>query len=165
MSLTDFTLPLFGQLDLSNLDEYYDVAIDFNGTQVTLDLNFDEHSVEPAQLEAARTIINNLVEQDRKNWKYIEDDFKNGETVRRYIQHHLEGSEEELTGLVDFEDRSTDPAIQLLQKLRLKRVGFYPEDEQNYVIFDYSIAPDLTDYLLVLFCDVKGDLKILTIES
>ena len=36
----------------------------------------------------------------------------------------------------------------LLSRLVLVRVGLYPEDEDQRILLDYSIGPDVTDYLL-----------------
>jgi hypothetical protein len=37
--MTDYTLPHFGKVALQNLEEYYDVNIDFKGNEIQLDLN------------------------------------------------------------------------------------------------------------------------------
>jgi hypothetical protein len=157
-----YTLPHFGDLDLKNLEEYYDVDIDYNGNEIQLDLNFDANSIDPKRMDVVKQFIDNIAEFDKKNRTYIEADFadEDADTVREYIEHHLD----ELPNLVKQGDESS-PEMQLLNALRLVRVGLYPDGEDQFAIFDYSIGKELTQYLVVINTDEKGNLDYLTMES
>jgi len=163
-----YTLPFFGQLDLANLEEYYDVEIEFEGKTIEIDLNFEDTSIEAKRMDKAVKFIEAISEFDKKNKKYIEKDFKDeeGYTVRDYINHHLQDiSREELAGLVDFDNKSVSPEEQMLKQLRLVRMGLYPDNEDQFAIFDYSIGADYTNYLVVINTNEKGKLDYMTMES
>jgi len=166
--MSSYALPHFGELDLSNLDEYYDVEIEFNGKEVDLDLNFEKKTVDPARLDIIKKFLENLPEFDQKNKKYINEDFEgeDTDTVATYVEHHMEElDEEELGDIIDFENKAVEPERQFVNALHLVRVGFYPHGEDQFAIFDYSIGREITDYLIVIFTDENGDLEYMTMES
>lgn len=165
--MAKFPLPHFGELDPKNLEEYYEVEIAFNGQEIQIDLNFENDSIDSKRLTFVKQFIENLPAFDRRNKEYIEQDFadEDGDTVKSYIEHHLEEvGKEDLSALVDFDD-ATSAELQLKNALRMVRVGLYPDSEDQFAIFDYSIGPDLTKYLVVINTNEKGDLDYMTMES
>lgn len=161
-------IPHFGPLDPEALEEYYDVEIDFNGKQIQVDLNFGNTSIDPSKLDIVKAFIDNIRIHDIKNKKFIEDDYKDeeGDTVKTYLEHHLEElGEDELAALIDPNSKSSEHEKQLLKKLHLVRVGIYPEGEDQFAIFDYSLGQDITDYLVVINTDENGNLVYMTMES
>lgn len=166
--MANYLLPHFGELDPENLEEYYDVAIDFNGQETQIDLNFENNNIDPKRLEVVKQFIENISEFDKKNKKYIELDYadEDADTIKTYVEHHLEEiGKDELAGLIDFDDKTTSPKIQLMNRLQLVRVGLYPDSEDQFAIFDYSIGQDLTQYLVVINTNENGDLDYMTMES
>ena len=166
--MSSYTLPHFGELDLSNLDEYYDVEIEFNGKEVDLDLNFEKKTVDTARLDIVKKFLENLPALDQNNKQYIKQDFENedGDTVVTYVEHHMsELDEDDLGDIIDFENQAIEPEQQLINALHLTRVGLYPDGEDQFAIFDYSIGRDLTDYLVVIFTNENGELEYMTMES
>ena len=166
--MATYTLPHFGQIDTTNLEDSYDVEIEFDGDKIEIDLNFDDKAISIKRLDKVKKFIEKIGELDIKNKKYIEKDYKDedADTVRTYVQHHLEEMEREnLKGLVDFENEKMDPEIQLMRKLRLVRIGFYPDDEDEFAVFDYSIGTALTNYLVVININENGKLEDMTMES
>lgn len=97
----------------------------------------------------------------------ILNDYKDEDcdTVIFYLNHHLEEFKKELSNLVNFDNTTTEPEQQLLTKLKLVRVGLYPDSEDNFVTFDYSIGQDITNYLVVTNTDENGQLDYMTMES
>ncbi|MFK7001143.1 DUF2004 domain-containing protein [Flavobacterium oreochromis] len=163
-----YTLPYFGNLPIDDLQEYYDVAIEINGSTISLDLNFDEATIDVPTMEQLKSLIDDIGKYDKLNNKYILEDYNDeeGDTVRFYIEHHLEEfSQEALSGLVNFHDKAVTPEDQLLKKLKLIRVGFYPHSDENFVVFDYSIGPDITDYLIAINANKHGELDYMSMES
>jgi len=80
---------------------------------------------------------------------------KNGNTVK--IEHHLEEvGNDELSLLVNFENKSIELEKQLLDKIQLVRIGFYPDSKDVFAIFDYSIGEEITNYLIVINTNEKG---------
>jgi len=166
--MANYSLSHFGDIDPENLEEYYDVDIDFDGHKIQIDLNFEDIHIDSKRLDIAKRFIDNISEFDKQNKKYIEQDYadEDGDTVRTYVEHHLEDMDkDELSGLVDFDNAVTSPEIQLMNSLRLKRVGLYPDEESHFAVFDYSIGRELTQYLVVINIDENGNLDYLTMES
>ena len=118
-------------------------------------------------MDDIKNFIENIPQLDIQNKIYIQNDFasEDGDTVRFYLEHHLESFEKEhLSHLVNFDDET--PAVdQLLSKLKLVRFGIYPENEENYATFDYSIDNEITDYLVVIITNKHGELVYITMES
>jgi hypothetical protein len=163
-----YTLPHFGEIDTTDLEEYYDVEIEFNGNDVSIDLNFEDKSIDTKHLDNVKKIIKDLATYDKQNVKYIEQDYKDEEadTVRTYIEHHLdEIDESELLEVIDLTDKTDKKEIQLMKALHLVRVGFYPHGEKIFATFDYSLDQDLTNYLVVINTDANGKLVYMTMES
>ena len=71
----------------------------------------------------------------------------------------------ELENLINFDDSTVGEEKQLFENLKLKRLGLYPQDAKNFAVFDYSIGPKLTDYLVVINLDKKGLLNYISMES
>ena len=166
--MATYTLPHFGQIDTTNLEDTYDVEIEFDGDKIQIDLNFDDKTIGTKRMDKVKKFIEKIKDLDVKNKKYIEKDYKDedADTVRTYVQHHLEEIEKEkLKDLVDFNNEKVDPEIQLMKKLHLVRVGLYPDDEDEFAVFDYSIGKELTDYLVVINIDENGKLEEMTMES
>jgi len=166
--MAKYILPHFGQLDTDNLEEYYEASIVMNDTEIQIDLNFESNTVDTALLDTAKRFIEQLPDFDFRNKKLIEQDFQDpsADTVKTYIEHHLdELGEDELDELIDDGNKKISPEIQLLKQFRLVRMGLYPGNEDQFAIFDYSIGPDYTQYLVVLFTDDNGKLSYITMES
>lgn len=166
--MTKISLPYFGELDSSALEDYYDTSLDFNGVQISMDLNFENSVIDPKKLLSVKNFIENLESYDIKNKEYINNDYDDaeGDTVKFYLEHHLdEVDDKTLLTLIDFEDRSVDPEDQLLKKLHLVRVGFYPDSDDHFATFDYSIGEEITNYLVVIFTKEDGSLDYMTLES
>lgn len=166
--MAEYTLPYFGNLPTENLEEYYDVDIELNGNEIQVDLNFENQTVDTLILDKVKNFIEKLEKFDKLNKTYILNDYndEDGDTVKFYLEHHLEElDKEELTKLVNFDDTITEPEQQLLSKLKLVRVGLYPDNEDNFAIFDYSIGKDITNYLVVINTDENGQLDYMTMES
>lgn len=166
--MATYKLPHFGEIEASSLEEYYDVEIEFNDENVSIDLNFEEESIDTKKLDHVKKIIEGLATYDEQNKKYIQQDYKDEEkdTVRTYVEHHIEEIEEsELLEIIDISDKTDSKETQLIKALHLVRVGFYPHSDETFVTFDYSLDQDVTDYLVVINTDENGKLVHMTMES
>lgn len=166
--MTEYTLPHFGKLATENLEEYYDVDIVFNGNEIQIDLNFENKAIDIATMDKVKNFIENIEKFDILNKNYILDDYNDeeGDTVKFYLEDHLEEiGKDGLSTLINFDDTTIELEQQLLAKLKLVRVGLYPESEDNFAIFDYSIGQDITNYLVVINTDENGQLEYMTMES
>ena len=163
-----YTLPHFGQIDLTKLEECYDVTIEFNGGETEIDLNFEQKTIDTYRLDIVKGFLDNLSDFDKKNKEYINQDFAddNCDTVKTYVEFCIqELGENELADVVDLTNKSIDPEVQLINALRLVRIGFFPDERNHFVTFDYSISRDLTDDLVVIFTDENGKMDYMTMES
>ncbi|MEP7164642.1 MAG: DUF2004 domain-containing protein [Ferruginibacter sp.] len=166
--MANIKLPYFGILDPASLDEYYDADIDLNGMEIQIDLNFDNTTIDIKRLEAVKQFIENLRIHDLNNKKYIQKDFDDadGDTVRFYVENHLEElGIDDLNELIGPGTKTADQPKLLLKKLHLVRVGLYPDSDTQFAVFDYSIGKELTNYLVVINTDENGNLDYMTMES
>lgn len=166
--MKEYTLPYFGKLPTENLEEYYSVSIDFNGNEIQIDLNFENKNTETFQLDKVKSYLENIDKFNELNKTYLSDDYNDeeGDTVKFYVEHHLEEvGKDELSALINFDDPTLGPEQQLLKKIELVRIGLYPDSEDNFAILDYSIGEDLTNYLVVINTDENGQLDFMTMES
>lgn len=119
-------------------------------------------------MDKVKSYLENIDKFNELNKTYISDDYNDeeGDTVKFYIEHHLEEvGKDELSALINFDDPTLGPEQQLLKKIELVRVGLYPDSEDNFAILDYSIGEDLTNYLVVINTDENGQLDYMTMES
>jgi hypothetical protein len=166
--MAEYELPHFGQIPIGDLEEYYDVEIDFKGSEIQIDLNFEDKTIETSKLDSVKKIITNLERFNILNQTYIKNDYDDneGDTVKTYLEHHIEEiDKEELSTLIDFDNIAIEADKQLLAKLKLVRVGIYPDSEDIFATFDYSIGQEITDHLVVINTDKDGKLNYMTIES
>jgi hypothetical protein len=166
--MAEYTLPHFGNLPTENIEEYYDVDIEFNGNQIQIDLNFETKTIDTLTMDKVKNFIENVDKFDKLNKTYILNDYNDeeGDTVKFYLEHHLEEvGKDELSTLINFDDKTTELEKQLLHKLKLVRIGLYPHDKENFAIFDYSIGRDLTQYLVVINTNENGELDYMAMES
>lgn len=166
--MAKLTLPQFGQLDSDQLEDYYEASVPFGKDHVSADLNFDESSIDIVHLEAAGRFLTQLADYDFKIKKLLQEDYQDedADTVRTYLEHHLdELPEDELDELLTGTDKKRSREEQLFSRLHLVRVGFYPHQEDQFAVFDYSIGEDITQYLIAVILNESGVLNYMTMES
>ncbi|MFP3833066.1 DUF2004 domain-containing protein [Chryseobacterium sp. SIMBA_028] len=166
--MAEYLLPYFGQLSTDNVEEYYDVNIDFNGNEIQVDLNFESKNTDAAKLDQVKNYLENIETNNKLAKSYLLEDYHNeeGDTVKFYLEHHLEEVEQdELSTLINFDDVTVEPEQQLLTKLELVRIGLYPDNEEGFAILDYSIGKEITNYLVVINTDQNGQLDYMAMES
>lgn len=169
-------LPYFGKISeeaiqlFSDKEEQFILEIDtqLNGYEITMDIDAEDNGVSIEQLLKIKSFLENLPTFEKAIKQYIKNDFmaKNNEDIQLYIHHHLEEFDiDTLAEIIDIQqDKSTFPK-QMLEKLNCVRVGFYPNEADNFAIFDYSLSTDLTNYLLVIMTNENGNIVDVTMES
>jgi Protein of unknown function (DUF2004) len=157
----------FKDINLESLQDYYHIAIDFEDRKLDLDLNFENTSINEDKFNQTVTILENLKESIDKVKGFINNDRQTGvDTVDEYLIFHLEElNEEELELILKDADKTLNKREQLLSILKLERIGFYPEVENEYAIFDFAINQDFSQYLLVVKLNKDGELDQITMES
>jgi hypothetical protein len=158
----------FGSIDINQLEEYYSAKTEFNGQTIHLDLNFENKSISEEQGDGIKKFLDNILAYDLLNKIVIEKDFKDEGESLEYINFYFdELDEEELSGIIDLGNQDEPKEKLLLNKLRLIRVGLYPDFSEYYGIFDYSIDinGEPCNQLLVVKTDSNGELDHITWES
>lgn len=160
-------LKYFGKLDLNKTEEYIDVLTKINGNEVSIDLNIIEEKITKKTIQPTISILENLSEIEKIAHKQVFLDFKNGNIVTDYIEHHIgEFNDEDLKSLgIESTDSTEKKKEKFLNKIHLKRIGIYPEEWDSLAIFDYTINDELTQYLIVLSFDSDGKFVDVYTES
>jgi Protein of unknown function (DUF2004) len=159
-------IPIFGEINLISLKDYYEEEIIFNGKKLKLDLNFNETEISEDRIQIVINILNNLSNVLNQVWESIEQDFKEGENVNEYIVFHFEEMfEDEIKELLKCSNKGLTRKEQFLSVLNLKRIGFYPEEKDEFAVFDFVTKEELSQYLLVVKLDDKVQPNQITMES
>ncbi len=139
-------LPYFGQIDFTQLNEYYAANTILNEWTLSLDLNFENKSINQEDAKHIKYFLDNILVFDQDNKTEIRKNFNEGGEAVDYINFYLEElDEEELRAIINYDDASRPKEEQLLNKLKLIRVGLYPDMKfgaDYYGVFDYSIELD-----------------------
>src|SRR6478736_6336491 len=124
--MSKYTLTNFGEIDAGDLEEYYDAEIIFNGRQIEVDITFDEKSIDLGKLKKINDWLTNIQRLDELGLATIKEDFQSGNTVREYIEYHIdELDSDDLKNLFKQVKAGTTKEEKLLYAIKLKRVGFY----------------------------------------
>lgn len=163
-----YKLPYFKEIETSQIEESYSVDIKIKDQEIGIGLNFKETQAEAELFDKIKSFLENIEQQDSKNRIFIDADFnnENGDTVREYIEFHTE--ELSLSEFIDYKNKIVSPDKQLIEKLKLVNIGFYPDgkyDSEAFAIFDYTIDREITDQLIVVNIDKNGELLNLAWES
>ncbi len=179
--MKDYLLPYFGQIDLDSLKEEYYGEIEFNGKEISVDINFENKSISETKMDIIKNFIENISDYDTQNKTYIENDYnnENGDVVKEYVKFHFEELENELSEhkLIDLNNKKISLENQLLNKMQLERIGFYPDgkyETASFAIFDYTLEGNeynsdgrrkITDQIIVVNTDENGKLDNIGWES
>lgn len=163
-----FQLPVFDQIDLDDLDEYYKGTVELAGKTVDIDLNFDETSIEDTVAGTINQMLSTLPDLREATYRTVAEHYEAGsEAVKNYFSDLLGAgtTEEKKAAMLNGADKSLSEEQQLLSNLYLKRVGFYPDDAENFVIFDYTIGDEYSHDLLVVVLNAQSAVAEVTLET
>jgi len=176
--MAKYLLPHFGEIDLSALEESYETKIDLNQSKIRININFDNKTIDPSKMDIVKTFLEHIDQFDKQNNLHINNDYNNedGVTVKEFVEFHIdEFDKEDLAQLVDFGNNEVTPEQQLLNKLKLERLGLYPDGKYDsiFAVFDYTFEGNvyvdgvrtITDQIIVVKTDETGQLDHLTCES
>jgi len=162
------TVKMFEHVDISNLKDGFSIVDSVNGNEVAITLTLLNGKINNSQLAAINNFIESLATIDDQNIKRINEDFNGANVglVKEYINHHLsEIPQEELSKLIGIDGDIKEREEQLLSKLKLTRINIESDREEVNAIFDYTIGSELTQYLIVVKTDGKGNVIDLLVES
>ncbi len=153
----------FGEMDLNELEDYYESQIDFKGQILNLDLNLDDGIPSASWSEDYTNYINQLdsIHQNIRN--SIKKYYPEEGMVKEFYTYHLEEVYDDVEEELKNADKSLSREDQLLSILSLQRIGFY-FDEQNFATWDFMLG-DFSDQILVIITDKDGEILDITWES
>ena len=151
-----FSLPFLGDLNL-NATKDLETEIKVDHDEISVDLNFDEDVVAEKQIKNVKIILDNIDKYVENAKQKIKSDFDNNGVVKDYFDHH----NEVVTEIKEINNDDNE----FLEKLNLTRIGFYPEDESHYAVFDFSIGREITDYIIVVRFDSKLNINSIDFVS
>lgn len=160
--------PDFAEIELTKLIDYYDWTLKYGEGKLNIDLNFETETSSQSELKQIIEFVNKIPEFDNQNQNYIKADFEQAVSMTSdYLNFYLEElNENELAGIIDLKSRNKSRSSLLMEKLKLIRVGIYPQ-ASYFGTFDYSIDIDgePCNQLLVLQINRDGSLNYITWES
>ncbi|MDO1451853.1 DUF2004 domain-containing protein [Rhodocytophaga aerolata] len=163
-----YTSKYFGEIDLDAVEEGYDAEIEYKGRTVSLDLNIvGATKIESANIKAVDDFLNNLDQYEPTLRSALKKDLKEKGETDYYLQEHIEElGKAQINNLMISADKKGTKKEQLLSVVYLKRIGLYPEEEdETLAIFDYTLSKELTDELLVVNITKDWKIKEITVES
>lgn len=169
--MTTINLPYFGQIDLIELKEYYKVKIELNKNEFSIKLSFKNNSISAEEAEKIGIFLSNIKHFELQNRRYIDEDFEGEGDTKSYLNFYMqEFDDDELSRIVDFNDKDNLIENQFLHKLKLISVWIYPDGKYGadyYGIFDYTIEIDgeACNQLLVVNINRSGNLNHISWES
>ena len=158
-------IPYFGEVDTDHPAESYPAKVGSGAGEILLDLNFLHGSVTDDWLTPLNHILADLPGFERKARQTIQEDFKEGGEAKEYAVFHLEEVDDMRDQIMALlEDSSKSDEERVIDALRLRRIGFYP-GERTFAVWDFHIAVELTDQLLVVNLNAEGEPEYLRRES
>ncbi len=164
-------LPYFGEINPTQLEEYYHITAVVKDLTVSLDLNFEHKTIGQESLRSIQNFLNNLDRWDVHNHAALERDFTaEGETAEHITFYFDELDEAELSALLPGETSPDARAFRLLKELKLVRVGLYPDgkyDAEQFATFDYALylAAEPSNQVLAVNTDEHGKVDYIAWES
>lgn len=160
--MSKIILPYFSEIDLDNLEDYYETEVAIGNEQISIDLNLDDEPLSDWQ-EGYTQYANNLG-QHLQNIRSAFDKYYDEEgMVKEFYTYHQEELGEEIDELLKEADQNLTEKERMLSILKLERIGFY-FDEDNFATWDFMFG-DFSDQILVVITDAKGEILDITWES
>jgi hypothetical protein len=154
----------FGELRADDGLVSWEGVVHHAGRAIKVELECEE-DIDPAQLDAAARFARDVARFDALAREALALDEDEELGVPRYIEHHVDALPDAAVAKIFGCARHAITRDRFLSKLVLARVWFVPEDDDELAIFDYSIAPELTDYVLAVKFDARGRLATIAVES
>lgn len=161
------TLLYFGEIDRSQIKDEYISALIYEGKKIKVDLNFfDQESASDEVFTKVQKFLESVEEHIQNAYKYLNDDYEAEGESYGYIEHHMDDLDiEVLKTIIPEYQADLHQDDELFEKLQLQRIGIFPEDDDEFAVFDFSIGTKYTDYLIAIFINKDGEVVDLGIES
>ncbi|NHZ89184.1 DUF2004 domain-containing protein [Massilia sp. CCM 8733] len=167
--MTTISLPLLGQAgfpDAGAPDWWHEADSPLGRLRIDFHAR-DGHAIGGVAAQAA-PMLADVAALDAGARASIRADFASGERARsfRFLEYHLdECSTGELAACFGSGVKHAIGVDQLLAALRLKRIGFYWESDDTYMVLDYRLAGMASDQIIVVYADLDGTVTSVQMES
>lgn len=153
-------IPHFGDIFYESPAEYYDASIKRNGVYLDFDISFSGEPVALSQMESMQKMMDELDAADEKLMRYLREQAaeENGGIVGNYTSRLIKELPPENMAALIAPENPDPPHLQVLRQMNLVRLGFIPEDDFQFAIFDYSIDIFLTRTVITIYVNEKGDI-------
>jgi|GEM_PF-1529946 len=166
--MSQITHPILGPIDLAASRSWY-VEVNFGGRTVIVDLTIETAGLPESALQGLPQELADLEPLDRAARAAIVADAKavdEDSAAALYLTHHYDELETKIyQRLFGGAAPDLDNPEPYLSRLRLVRVGLYPESDTRRIVLDYSIDPDMTHYLLCVGFDSANKVVSVELES
>mgnify|MGYP002619572137 CR=1 FL=1 len=164
--MTTIEHSIFGAIDPSK-PGVWEATAPYERRNVVYELVIDEEGLETDAVVDALRLADDLPSLDATGREAIRADSSNSESAASlYAEHHFEElPEDRVRDLLGGPEPSTASPTDLLAKLAIVRVAFHPESQDARVRLDYSLAGEVTDYVLCVTIDAEGVVSSVEMES
>ena len=160
------SIPHFGAIDLSNLSDYYEADFNYMGRNIAIDLNFEDTEIEESDMAATINALNGLSKLIETAHAELTKSYQTNGPVKQYINRHMSGlNPDDLDTLFAAAPEGLNKELKMLNQLKLRRIGFFPEDTIGLVSMDFTIGYELTDDVIAIYFNDKLLLEDITLES
>ena len=167
--MPSFELKPIGRVDFpSNDDNYWDFSLPHADRSIEVDFNLEEGEMTKPRFDSVKKFVESAYSFESAARKAIEQDFAEDpeSSSATYLSHHAEElSDEERLKYFGSKDASTLKVEHLLRSLHLQRIGLYPDSEDYVAVFDFSLDPNATQYILAVEFDASGEVVGVSMES
>lgn len=158
-------IPYFGDIDPSTIQDYYETTIVLDNRTIKLDLNFKGTTIEADNIYKLHGFLEEISILLTTVKEFIYANRDDGE-VQFFIDFHKEELiGEELDFILENADKSLSTSQQILSVTQLRRIGFYPEQDNYFAIFDFGVDENISQYLLVVIMNSDKTINHVAIES
>ena len=155
----------FGDIDTSAVQDYYKTTIDLDNRTIQLDLNFESTAIAADKLHKLLSFLEEISGLLTTVEKFIYANIDD-EEVQFFLDFHKEELlKEELDFLLENADQNLSLSQQILSVTQLRRIGFYPEHDNYFAVFDFGVDENISQYLLVVNMNSDKTINHITVES
>ena len=157
--------PVFGPLQ-EDAEGYWCKPIKHGDALIEVDLNIDG-DIDGAAVLRLTSRLSGLPALEAQARAAMHADVESEDSaVTLYRSHHAEElSAEALAACFGGSDAWRTDVPAFVAALHLKRVGLYPNDEEQSIIMDFTLGESVTDYLLAVSFDREGQVVAVDMES
>ena len=153
-SKKSFKLKYFGEVDLENLDISYESQMTDNQLTFSIDLNFESKRIIKSKLDIVKHVLSATPSAINLEMISILKSVPDHESIAIYKEFIEDEFDMQYKEVSDF-----------LESLQLKRIGFYPETDDDCVVFDMQPKDLDLDHLICLRMNRKTMIVDISIES